>query len=60
MTTQTFSAQSLPVRVPVRALRLLLVRARARRHARRALSEIGVTGPPGRLLAREMARRVRA
>lgn len=60
MATQTFSAQSLPVRVPVRALRLLLLRAMARRRARRALAEIGVTGPRARLLAREMAGRVRA
>ncbi|MCR9074359.1 MAG: hypothetical protein NXI18_22155 [Alphaproteobacteria bacterium] len=57
MATQTCSETSLQVPVPIRALRVRIVRLIARRRALRALAEIGVTGPQARLLAREMGDR---
>ena len=60
MATQTCSATSLPVRVPIRAVRRWLVQLVARRRALRALDSIGVTGGYARLLAREMADRTRS
>jgi hypothetical protein len=57
MATQTCSTTSLPVRIPVRRVRVLLVRLIARRRALRALASIGITGRYARLLAREMAER---
>jgi hypothetical protein len=59
MATQTCSATSLPVRVPIRAIRAWLTRLIARRRALRVLSGIGITGRHARLLAREMADRAR-
>lgn len=59
MATQTCSETSLPVRIPIRAFRIWLVRLIARRRALSALASIGVTGRHARLLAREMADRAR-
>lgn len=59
MATQTCSETSLPARIPIRALRVCLIRLIARRRAMRALASMGMTGRHARLLAREMAERIR-
>jgi hypothetical protein len=60
MATQTISAAVIPSWVPGRALRVRVARALAYLHAKRALSRSGIRGREARLLARELADRVRA
>ena len=57
MATQTASTTDLPLWVP---FRVRLVRALAYRRALRLLARAGVRGAEARLLAREIAERVRS
>jgi len=59
MATQTITAGAIPSWVPGRALRIRIARSLAYLHAKRVLSRSGVRGRAARLLARELADRVR-
>ena len=59
MATQTATARDLAPWVPFRAARVRLARALAYRRALRLLTRSGYHGPIARLLAREIAERVR-
>lgn len=59
MATQTANARDLAPWVPFRAARVRLARALAYRRALRLLAGSGVRGAQARLLAREIAGRIR-